>query len=66
MSSVVSTLWPMQRCLRIARDRFLLDKAFALIEGHPRCGEGQRDWPDVLLPTVVMDDEKKSVGVVIG
>jgi hypothetical protein len=28
-------LWLNKRCLRTAQDNYVLDRAFALIEGHP-------------------------------
>jgi hypothetical protein len=52
VSSVVSTLWLTQRCLRIARDSFCLTRPSLLSRGTHKCGGfsnrrlGHRSLPD--------------------
>jgi hypothetical protein len=49
---VLDLLWPTERCLGTAQDKYALDNAFALIEGHP--GNLLLNWgniePKVTIP----------------
>jgi hypothetical protein len=41
-----------KRCLGTAQDKFALDRAFSLIEGHP---------PSSPIPSTVADDNRENV-----
>jgi hypothetical protein len=57
---VLKPLWQSKRCKKHRQDIFVLDRAFALIEGHPLCssldeklGHATRRIVDVLNPLVL-------------
>jgi len=48
---VLNLLWRNQRCLKHRQDRFALDRAFALIEGHPAISDAIR-WAEEILKEI--------------